>query len=336
MIETIYYEKQISKHPRTLETFTRFPKAIKIPCDHFKEIFNPSSQNFRLQKKKPALILAQNSGKLIHSVPSTYGIGGKVNYYFSHMLNCIYDCRYCFLQGMYPSAHYLLFVNYEDFFAEIEKKAQKFSPEPSWFFSGYDCDSLALESLTGFVKSALSFFECNPKAQLELRTKSVSTKILEESPPLPNVVTAFSFTPQEISDSVENGVPSVMSRIHAMVRLADKGWKLGVRFDPIIDCIDFEKRYQNLIHEIFDQLPVESIHSVSLGPFRLPEPFFKRIEKLYPKEAIFAGNMEKRGKSISYRREIEHERINTCKKLIVERLPPHKLFLCEAENQKKI
>ena len=23
-----------------------------------------------------------------------------IDWYFSHMLNCLYDCRYCFLQGM--------------------------------------------------------------------------------------------------------------------------------------------------------------------------------------------------------------------------------------------
>jgi spore photoproduct lyase len=63
---------------------------------------------------------------------------------------------------MYPSAHYLLFVNYEDFYEEIEKMAMQTPTEPSWFFSGYDCDSLALESLSGFAASALSFFKDHP------------------------------------------------------------------------------------------------------------------------------------------------------------------------------
>ena len=37
------------------------------------------------------------------------------------MLNCVYDCRYCFLQGMYRSANYVLFVNYDDFRVQIEE-----------------------------------------------------------------------------------------------------------------------------------------------------------------------------------------------------------------------
>ena len=155
MIDTIYFEEQVSDHSRSIALFERFPKADRIPCSHYKEVFNPSSQNFRIQKRKPALILAKNSGTMVHPVPDTYGIGGKHNYYFSHMLNCLYDCRYCFLQGMYPSAHYLLFVNYEDFFEEIAKIQKKNPDEQNWFFSGYDCDSLAMEKLTGFAQSAL-------------------------------------------------------------------------------------------------------------------------------------------------------------------------------------
>ena len=89
------------------------------------------------------------------------------------MLNCLYDCRYCFLQGMYPSAHYLLFINFEDFFREIGVVTDQNPNDSSWFFSGYDCDSLALENLTGFVASAPSspidqmpFWSFGPKASI--------------------------------------------------------------------------------------------------------------------------------------------------------------------------
>ena len=90
---------------RKQKTFSLvFPQARLISCKHYKEVFNPAGQSFRLQKKKPALILAKQTGKLVHQIPPSYGVGGTNNYYFSHLLNCLYDCRYCFLQGMYPSA----------------------------------------------------------------------------------------------------------------------------------------------------------------------------------------------------------------------------------------
>ncbi len=113
MHQVIYIEEAVADHPRTKSICARFPKATKVYCKHYGEIFNRKAQNFRLQKKQPALILAHKHKNHVLDAPDGYGIGGRRNYYFSHMLNCVYDCRYCFLQGMYRSANYVIFVNYE-------------------------------------------------------------------------------------------------------------------------------------------------------------------------------------------------------------------------------
>ena len=190
-----------------------------------------------------------------------------------------------------------------------------------------------MENLTGFAKCSLPFFSNRPNSYLELRTKSVNLQSLMKVAPLPNVVTAFSFTPQEISQSIEKGVPPVKTRIRAMSKLADQGWPIGLRLDPILDCQDFEKRYAELIEDIFSHLPEKAVHSISLGPFRLPEPFFKRMEKLYPEEALFAGNFEKRGRSISYAQQLEKERIGFCRKMLLQYVPEKKLFQCKPVDQ---
>ena len=329
MIDTIYLEDGVDNYPKTKDILNRYPKANVIPCKHYKEVFNPAAQSFRLQKKNPSLILAKQTGKLVHPIPPSYGVGGINNYYFSHLLNCLYDCRYCFLQGMYPSAHYLLFVNFEDFEHEIIKISNA-TPEPSWFFSGYDCDSLALEQVTGFAKHFMPFFEKLPDAWIELRTKSVSTQVLQKMNPFSNAVVAFSFTPDEVSQQVEHGVPPVSSRINAMKKLAEQGWKIGLRIDPLIHCRDFEKRYHRLFNNIFASIPEESIHSVSLGAFRMPVNFFKKIEKLYPQEPLLAGNWKKKDGMIAYQREIESKLKCAAKALILEHITESKLFTCQS------
>ncbi len=333
MIEVIYHEEGILNHPRTQEILKRNPQAALIPCAHYKDVFNPGRQSFRLQKQKPSLILARQTGPLLHPVPATYGIGGKRNFYFSHLLNCLYDCRYCFLQGMFPSAHYVLFVNYDDFQDEILRKTEESADEPSWFFSGYDCDSLALENVTGFANAFLPLFAKHANAQLELRTKSINLKVLEKTDPLPNVITAFSFTPDEISTQLEHKVPSVSSRIRAMEKIARLGWPVGLRIDPLIDCVDFEERYLTLFEKLFANLSPDSVHSVSLGTFRVPVPYFKKMEKLYPEEPLFAGKFEKRGNFTGYRQEIELARSAFCQKELLKRIPREKLFQCETGPQ---
>ena len=252
MIETIYIESEIRSHPRTKSILSRFSKARIVECERYGEVFNPKKQNFRLQKIKPALIIARKHGNFILDAPKGFGIGGRKNYYFSHMLNCIYDCRYCFLQGMYRSANYVLFVNYEDFQNEINNIVEQNPDEKEiTFFSGYDCDSLALESVTRFVREFLPFFQKHKKAVLELRTKSINVDELLNHEVIPNCVVAYSFTPENISQKLEHGVPPVAKRIQIMKKLAEKGWQVGIRLDPLIYHEGYQKNYSELIQDIF-------------------------------------------------------------------------------------
>ena len=50
----------------------------------------------------------------------------------------------------------VIFINYEDFQTALEEKIRALAGQTPYFFSGYDCDSLALESTTGFVAHAPS------------------------------------------------------------------------------------------------------------------------------------------------------------------------------------
>ena len=102
MIEQIYYEDDLEEHPRTQDFFRRFPQASKISCNHYKEIFNPSGQNFRLQKKKPSLILAKQRGKRIHSSLKAMGLVDAetiISHTFSiaFMIVAIASSKECFL-----------------------------------------------------------------------------------------------------------------------------------------------------------------------------------------------------------------------------------------------
>ena len=55
------------------------------------------------------------------------------------------------------------------------------------------------------------------------------------------------------------------------------------------------------------------------------------MENLYPEEPIFASKLQK-GKTVSYYREIENQQLETCKQLLLEYLPPQKLFFCEPDE----
>ncbi len=328
MIETIYIEENIVQHPRVIEIMTRFPQARKIICGRYGEVFNPKAQNFRLQKQKPALILAEKYKNFTMPVPSGYGIGASRNFYFSHMLNCLYDCRYCFLQGMYQSANYVLFINYEDFQDEIKQRCAETPTEPVHFFSGYDCDSLALEPVTGFAEQFLPIFETIPNAWLELRTKSTQVRSLLSREAFPRCIVAFSLNPDEIVTKVEAKAPSLERRLDALLKLQTHGWQIGLRFDPMIYQLGYQQQYQHLFEQVFSVIKLESLHSVSLGAFRLPEKYFKKVHKLFPDEKLFVSPLENNQGMISYKEALEQEMTHFCTEQLLRYIPKELFFPC--------
>lgn len=340
MFDTIYIESEILEHQRTREILSRYKNADIVVCQHYNEIFNRKAQSFRLQKKQPALILAQKQQGHVLPTPAEYGIGAEYNYYFSHMLNCLYDCRYCFLQGMYRSANYVLFVNYESFTEAMDETLAKHSGENVHFFSGYDCDSLAMEPATGFYDFIYPYFLNHANALLELRTKSTQTRKLLKTKPINNIITAFSFTPNEISQALEHKVPSLENRIKAMQKLQDHGWNIGLRFDPLIYVENFKTLYGKLFDSVFSVLNMEQVHSISLGSFRLPKDYFKTIQQLYPKEPLFSQDFsisqtrDMQG-MVSYKNDKQFELHDYCESIILNHIPDDKYFPCHSIMQKK-
>ncbi|MCC5833039.1 MAG: hypothetical protein JJU12_08375 [Chlamydiales bacterium] len=313
MFQLIYIEEEIRSHPRVLSLLRRYTRIPQVIIGRYGEVFNRRGQNFRVQKKHPCLILAKKYNGLVLETPPTYGIGTRRNYYFSHLLNCPFDCRYCFLQGMFSSAHYLFFVNYEDFQAAIEEKAG----EDATFFTGYDCDSLAFEGVTAFAHSFLPFIEKSP-ALFEFRTKSTRISPFLERRPLSNVIVAYTLTPHE---EHEHRAPPLDSRLESMRKLQEKGWQLGLRFDPMIYEREYETRFSAFFEKVFSTIRPDAIHSVSLGGFRVPPHIHKRMVKLYPKEPLFfreEGRVE--------------EMLSFCAGRIVNYIPNYKFYPCDVKS----
>ena len=307
MVDTVYIEVDVENHHRTKAVLARYPKARKILVEKYGEVFNSHAQNFRTQKLNPSLILAAKKNKKVIDTPTQYETGGGANYYFSHMLNCVYDCRYCFLQGMLRSANYLLFVNYEDFVDEIKAVASSHENDskPVWFFSGYDCDSLAYEPVTQFADFFIDQFKQIPNAVLELRTKSTQIRSLLSRPAQSNVVIASSLSPENVVTAVEKGAPSVAKRVEALAKLQEHEWRIGLRFDPIIWHEQYQTSYADLIKMVFEKLDANKIDSITLGGFRLPKGFYKTMHKLYPEHWLFSAGLTETQGMIAYQPEIE-------------------------------
>ena len=317
MIETFYIEKELLENKHVKQLTNRFAKAHQIVCENYREVFNRKGQNFRLQKHKPSFILAKKYGELLHPIPPSFSIGAKHNYYFSHFLNCPYDCNYCYLQAMLPSAHYVFFVNFDQFQEAIQKKVDEVGLDTITFYSGYDGDSLAMEPITHFCEEFLPFFATlPPTAELEIRTKSVLTTPFMKTEPVPNVIIAYTLNPDPIARKFETNAPLVKARIDALCRVAERGWKIGLRFDPILDVVGSENLYTDFFTDLFRKIPHESIHSITLGTFRLPKAMQKTMAQLQRKDGLVIS--EQRPEILFF-----------CKHLLEKNFPKEKVFVCQ-------
>lgn len=274
----IYVERQVLHHPETQKILERFPLSEKVYISHYKDVFNRKHQSFYCQKQSPALVLARKEGRLVYSgAPVCQSFGNHYFYYTSCIMNCIYDCEYCYLQGMYPSGNVVLFVNLEDIFEEVDALLLK---HPVYLCVSYDTDLMALEGVAGFVRRWYEFAADRPNLTIEIRTKSGAFGLLGDLAPLPNVIFAWTLSPQMIIEKYESHTASAAARIAQIRQASDQGFLVRLCFDPLIYVENFREVYGELIRQVFAQ-PV-SIMDASIGVFRVSVDYLKKMRRQRP------------------------------------------------------
>lgn len=280
----IYVERDVLEHPTTKQLLARFPVASVIPITHYKDVFNRSKQDLHAQETEPALILAANRGTLIYpGAPVCQSFGEEHFMYTSCIMNCIYDCDYCYLQGMYPGGNPVVFVNLEDYFAELDTLLAK---HPVYLCCSYDSDLTALSGILPHAEAFCRYALEHPNLRLELRTKSAALPFIKQLPAAKNIIMAFTLSPQEIISRYEHFTPSLGARLNTAKEAARKGFSLRLCFDPVLDVPNAESLYSTLVEQTFEVLSPEEITDVSLGVFRLSKDYLKQLKKAKPTCAL--------------------------------------------------
>lgn len=306
----IYIEKEAYAYPVTQKILDRYPEAELININHYKDVFNRSGQNYSEQKKSPSLVLAKNpSSSLYEGAPTCQDFGNSRFYYTSCVMNCIYDCEYCYLQGMYPSANIVVFVNLEDTFKELERLLMD---GDIYLCISYDTDLLALEPLLGFVKSFHAFAASHKGLTIECRTKSAAVNPIRELAPLKNFIFAWTLSPPFVQDNFEHHTPSLSERLKAIENALSLGFPVRLCFDPLLAVKDWRKLYSAFFSEIFEKLPPDRIKDASLGCFRIPKDFMKIMRKQRKDSTILQYPYSSSSGILSYEKALAEEILDFC------------------------
>ena len=276
----VYVEERASGYPLTSQILEKVQGASIVKIRHYKDVFDRKRQALSLQKDHRALIIAVREGnRFFEGAPVCQSFGKKNFFYASSMMNCPFDCEYCYLRGMYPSAFIVVFVNLDDYEMDIE---EGLGQGPKYICASYDTDLIAMNGLTGHADFWKEMARTHEELLIELRTKA-APEIKEN---ISNVIYAFTLSPKEVAERYERFAAPVSARIKAAAKALENGANVRLCFDPVIKIPDYEKAYKNLIDEAAGSIDFKLLTDISVGTFRISSDYLSNMRKAYPDSEI--------------------------------------------------
>ncbi len=295
----VYVERDAFQYADTNAILRRIDSPSIVEIERYGEIFHRPRQRFQMQKMSQKLILAVDHGKLIYKSDERIESFGEGRiYYNAPIRNCVYNCDYCFLQGMHSSANILIFVNHNDFISAAARQAQI---NGSLYLSiSYLTDLLAFEGLIPFCRRWIEFVSDNQNVTIEIRTKSDNFRAISSMKPLPNVILVWSLTPSKLAQRYESGAASFHNRVIDIVAAIQSGWRVRLCFDPILLTEGWEEYYASCFRQLARRVEIDRVEKISFGLFRMHPDFLKRMRRDHPAPGIVWHPFIKQGDAIGY------------------------------------
>ena len=335
----IYIEEALLGGEEAEAILRKFPKAKCIPIRHYKDLFNRRKQNRALQEKSRKLILARKEGQRIYpGAPVCQSFSENAFYYASLLMNCPFHCEYCYLQGMYPSANLVLFLNLEDYFSDCQRLIKE--KGSLYLCISYDTDLLALEELYPFVERFARFLEEEPDLRIEVRTKAggeslfrrlLKMRLSEDAKK--RLIFAFTLSPEKIVSEAEHGTAGLKGRLKAIKMAMEEGFTLRLCFDPMLYHADWEGLYTALLETVFREIPMEKLYDVSVGSFRISESYLKAMTKSCGASPYTSFPYENTDGYYHYPKELLLKMEGFLEQRLLEKLPKEKIFRWTEEEK---
>lgn len=325
----IYVENGLQEHPRAEAILARFPAAEVVPVDDYQNVFGRGRQDFWRQKASPKLILARKKDNFLYRGNPFLQANLSPNFSYNAMvLNCPYDCHYCYLQGLYSGANIVAFVNLEDFFSAAATACdERPAPEePMPLAISYDTDLLALEGLLGFAGEWVEWVRHQPDILIEIRTKSAPGGFLRSVEPTPAARLAWTLSPDSIARRYESGAPSLKMRLKAMNEAAACGWRMTLCIDPILNLPGAGEIYRQFVEQLAAEAPWPAVERVELGVFRVSSAYFKRMLSR-PGTDLLHYPYEHASKVVSYNKKEREDLVDAVQSGLLATISKEKIFI---------
>ena len=197
---------------------------------------------------------------------------------------------------------------------------------PAYVSISYDTDLAALEPLAGYLAEWCGFLSSRPELSVEVRTKCASLSVLRSLPVLPNMIFAFTLSPEEVISKYEHGTPGLAARIQAAAEALSEGRPVRLCFDPVLKIPDFEAVYRKMYRTVFAALPADKLLDCSLGVFRIGRDYLKNMRDLR-ESAVTCYPYTLADGVYRYDRKTEERLLTVSREQLLRFLPEEKLFI---------
>ena len=317
----IYIEERALDYPLTGKILSCFEGAEIVKISHYKDIFNRKHQNFSAQEESRKLILAVNdSVRFFKTAPVCQDFDLDRSYYTENAMNCVFDCEYCFLKGMYPGANIVIFVNTEDYDRDVDELLKS---GPVHINTSYETDLLALNSFTGLADHWEELALKKRGLTVELRTKSALSRFTVS----PDIIYAFSLSPSEVIGRFEHKTASLERRLDSVRSALEAGATVRLCLDPMIYIPDHKKAYGDLLDRLTDTVDLSKVRDISIGTFRISKDYLKQLRKNSPGSSAVLFPFENEDGYCVYPGELREEMTSYVKERLMDHIDGGKIYV---------
>ncbi len=288
--KAIYIEESIRDVDWTKTFVGNFPGVEIVPLEDAKNAFSSLLKKDPIDvynSRRENIFLIENKAAFTKICPCTKGCVRCGYWVLNIGFGCPIDCSYCYLQNYSNVPGIMLPANIEDYYEYI-RQMDKVIVGRTRIGTGEFTDSLALDKYTGYSSRLIPFFKDTRNLVLELKTKVSEIDNVLEQDAHDNVVISWSINTRRISESYEKGAADMSSRIKAAQRAAQKGYRVGFHFDPIVYYLGWEDEYKAIVKEIFSCNEIKRNTAwISLGTLRYTPGLKQTAEMRFSDNQMF-------------------------------------------------
>lgn len=144
--------------------------------------------------------------------------------------------------------------------------------------------------------------------------------------PMPNVIYAYTISPQAVIDAFEHHTASLSDRLFCAAALMRAGCPVRLCFDPMIYLPGWKTHYSEMMNQVYRSIAVDQLLDVSIGTFRISQDYLKNMRKQAKDSAVIWFPFQKEDGYCHYPAPLMEEMESFLTAQIAEKIDREKIF----------